>query len=225
MNVPILVAIITGILSILVFFFSPRKRSIQSRIILAFLLLSVFIDMVNYYLCEKRENNLHLINMYEYLAIIIEIGFMLSVVKFKKRFVLFTSFLVITYLLLHGIFNYRFGFSEVSSNLSFMFSLMVCIYASIVSFKILSGNLEQFNKSKFLLIPVLGYFIFEATCLIPVCMYSIDLNKEDSKILYAFYNFVLSVGSILRNILFAVYFFIERKNLLNRQSFNFSIDQ
>ena len=225
MNVPILVAIITGILSILVFFFSPRKRSIQSRIILAFLLLSVFIDMVNYYLCEKRENNLHLINMYEYLAIIIEIGFMLSVVKFNKRFVFITSFLVITYLLLHGIFNYRFGFSEVSSNLSFMFSLMVCIYASIVSFKILSGNLEQFNKSKFLLIPVLGYFIFEATCLIPVCMYSIDLNKEDSKILYAFYNFVLSVGSILRNILFAVYFFIERKNLLNRQSFNFSIDQ
>ena len=225
MNPQVILAIITGILSILVFFFSPRKRSIQSRIILAFLLLSVCTDMGNTYLWERRENNLHLINMYEYLAIIIEIGFMLSVVKFKQRFVLFTSFLVITYLLFHGIFNYRYGFSEASSNLSYIFSLMVCIYASLVSFKILSGNLEQFNKSKFLLIPVLGYFIFEASCLIPVCMFSIDLNKEDEKFLFDFYNVVLGVGSILRNILFAVYFFIERKNLLNRQSFNFSIDQ
>ena len=225
MNPQVILAIITGILSILVFFFSPRKRSIQSRIILAFLLLSVCTDIGNTYLWERRENNLHLINMYEYLAIIIEIGFMLSVVKFKQRFVLFTSFLVITYLILHGIFNYRYGFSEASSNLSFIFSLMVCIYASLVSFKILSGNLEQFNKSKFLLIPVLGYFIFEASCLIPVCMFSIDLNKEDEKFLFNFYNVVLGVGSIFRNILFAIYFFIERKNQLNRQSINFSIDQ
>jgi len=224
-NPQVIAAIISGILTILVFFFSPRKRSIHSRIILTFLLLSVCTDMGNAYLCERRENNLHFINMYEYFAIVIEIGFMLCVVKFKKGFVLITSFLVITYLMFHGIFNYSYGFSEVSSILSFIFSLMVCIYASIVSFKILSGSLEQFNKSKFLLIPVLGYFIFEATCLIPVCIYSIDLNKEDSKILFAFYNFVISVGSILRNILFAVYFFIERKNQLNRQSLNFSIDQ
>jgi len=224
-NPQVIAAIISGILTILLFFFSPRKRSIHSRIILAFLLLSVFTDLGNSYLWERRENNLHLINMYEYLAIVVEIGFMLCVVKFKKGFVFVTSFLVLTYLLLHGIYNYRYGFSEASSILSFIFSLMVCIYASIVSFRILSGNLEQFNKSKFLLIPVLGYFIFEASCLIPVCMFSIDLNKEDEKFLFNFYNVVLSVGSILRNILFAVYFFIERKNQLNRQSLNFSIDQ
>jgi len=224
-NPQVILAIITGILSILVFFFSPRKRSIQSRIILTFLLLSVFTDMGNAYLWERRENNLHLINIYEYLAIVVEIGFMLCVVKFKKGFVFVTSFLVLTYLLLHAIYNFKYGFSEASSILSFIFSLMVCIYASIVAFRILSGNLEQFNKSKFLLIPVLGYFIFEASCLIPVCMFSIDLNKEDEKFLFDFYNVVLGVGSIFRNILFAIYFFIERKNLLNRQSFNFSIDQ
>ena len=56
-------------------------------------------------------------------------------------------------------------------------------------------------------------------------MFSIDLNKEDEKFLFDFYNVVLGVGSIFRNILFAIYFFIERKNLLNRQSINFSIDQ
>jgi hypothetical protein len=224
-NPQVIAAIISGILTILLFLFSPRKRSIHSRIILAFLLLSVFTDLGNSYLWERRENNLHLINIYEYLAIVVEIGFMLCVVKFKKGFVLVTSFLVLTYLLLHGIYNYKYGFSEASSILSFIFSLMVCIYASIVSFRILSGSLEQFNKSKFLLIPVLGYFIFEASCLIPVCMFSIDLNKEDEKFLFDFYNVVMGIGSILRNILFAVYFIIERKNQLNRQSLNISIDQ
>jgi hypothetical protein len=56
-------------------------------------------------------------------------------------------------------------------------------------------------------------------------MFSIDLNKEDEKFLFDFYNAVLGIGSIVRNILFAVYFIIERKYQLNRQSMNFSINQ
>lgn len=213
----------SGFLPLLAYSFSLTKRSIQSHLIVVCLLLSMSFDLANLSLWMKKENNLHFINLYDYIALILEMGLMLSIVKFKRGFVIFTVVLVLTYLLLHGIFNYRYGFSVMSTFLSFAFSLIICVYTSIVSFKILSGNLKKFNESRHMLIPILGFFIFEASCLIPMCTVNLKLGQEEGLFLADLYNQVISVGSILRNILFTAYFIVEyrliKKSLRSRLSF------
>jgi hypothetical protein len=55
-----------------------------------------------------------------------------------------------------------------------------------------------------LLIPIMGFFIFETSCLIPVCTVNLNLTKEEDAFLSELYNHVIVIGTILRNLLFTI---------------------
>lgn len=226
MNLSFLIEVIlsffSGFLALAMYLFSPAKKSIPSHLIGAFLLLSLGSDLANFSLWLKEENNLHIINTYEYIAIALEMGFMHSVMKFKKGFVTFTGLLVTAYFLLHAAYNYRYGFLVISTFLGFVAPLLVCGYAAFVSFKILSSDLKKFQESKHLLIPIFGFFIFEASCLIPataINIYLVPEFKDEKQILAELHNHAISVGSITRNVLFTIYFIMARRNFNEHQNF------
>lgn len=212
MEQEIFAAIFTGLFPIVSFLVLNFKKNLSSYLTFSFALFSLSIDSGNYYLGLRNENNLFLINFYDYGAIFLEISFLISTAKFSKTFRRISWVVIVLYWIAHAVFNYHNGFLVTSAALSFILSLVVCTFAAIAALRILNDKLDEFNKLKFLLIPIFGFFFFEASCLIPVCTVNLILTKEEDAFLSDLYNHVIVIGTILRNLLFTIYFVIERNN-------------
>jgi hypothetical protein len=201
----------SGVIPILAYFTIKVKKSIPSRFVLAVLILSVSIDLLNFYCHSKKENNLFLVNIYDYIAIFLELFFFLSITKFRKAFTFLTSIVLILCWTAHFIFNLNYGFHIYSTSLSFSISLIVCIYSVIVTVIVIREDTPKFNKYKHQFIAIFGFFIFEALCLIPVSTMNLDLNTADRKHLAALYNDIILIAGFCRNILFTLYFLAENR--------------
>ena len=212
MEQEVFAAILTGLFPIVSFIYLKFIKNSSVSLIFFYIVFSVITDSCNFYFFLKDENNLFLINFYDYGAIFLEISFLISTAKFSKTFRRISWVVIVLYWIAHAVFNYHNGFLVTSAALSFILSLVVCTFAAIAALRILNDKLDEFNKLKFLLIPIFGFFVFEASCLIPVCTVNLILTKEEDTFLSDLYNHVIVIGTILRNLLFTIYFVIERNN-------------
>ena len=212
MKQEIYLAVFTSFFPLLSFLYLKFRKFRTHNLIFVFISFSLFIDSCNCYLSDRRINNLFLINFYDYAAIFLEISFLISTSKFSKTFRRISWVVIVLYWIAHAVFNYHNGFLVTSAALSFILSFVVCTFAAIAALRILNDKLDEFNKLKFLLIPIFGFFVFEASCLIPVCTVNLILTKEEDTFLSDLYNHVIVIGTILRNLLFTIYFVIERNN-------------
>ena len=201
----------SGVIPILAYSTLKVKKSIPSRFVFAFLILSVSIDFHNFYCYLNKENNLVLVNIYDYVAIFLELFFFLSIAKFNKAFTFLTSIVLLLCWTAHIIFNVNNGFHIYSPSLSYMMSLIVCIYSVIVTLIIIREDTLNFNRSKHQLIAILGFFLFESLCLIPVSTLNLDLNTADRKHVTELYNLIVVIAGVLRNIFFTLYFIAESR--------------
>lgn len=200
------------------------KKNRSAYWILFFVVFSLIIDSCNCYFSHRKENNLFLINFYDYVAITLELSFLLSIAKYTRIFRKISWLIIVVFWIAHAVFNYNNGFFVTSSSLSFILSLVVSVYAAIAALRILNDRSEDFNKKKYLLIPIMGIFIFETSCLIPVCTVNLNLTKEEDAFLSELYNHVIVIGTILRNLLFTIYFIVARNNQRDSSNLN-SINQ
>ena len=112
---------------------------------------------------------------------------------------------------IHAVFNWQNGFEVYSTTLSFIMSMIVCVYSIIATLNILWLESEYFNRFKYRLIAVLGFFVFETSCLIPISTINLELSSVEKSYLSEFYNHVIVVGSIVRNVLFSLYFILDNR--------------
>lgn len=224
MEQEVFIAIISGLFPIISFIYLNFRKNSSFYLIFAFVVFSLFSDSCNFYLFLKNENNLFVINTYDYVAITLEISFLLSIAKYTRIFRKISWLIIVVFWIAHAVFNYNNGFFVTSSSLSFILSLVVSVYAAIAALRILNDRSEDFNKKKYLLIPIMGFFIFETSCLIPVCTVNLNLTKEEDAFLSELYNHVIVIGTILRNLLFTIYFIVARNNQRDSSNLN-SINQ
>lgn len=224
MKQEIYIAVCTSLFPITSFFSLNFKKNRSAYWILFFVVFSLIIDSCNCYFSHRKENNLFLINFYDYVAITLELSFLLSIAKYTRIFRKISWLIIVVFWIAHAVFNYHNGFFVTSSSLSFILSLVVSVYAAIAALRILNDRSEDFNKKKYLLIPIMGFFIFETSCLIPVCTVNLNLTKEEDAFLSELYNHVIVIGTILRNLLFTIYFIVARNNQRDSSNLN-SINQ
>jgi|688.fasta_scaffold12760_7 hypothetical protein len=204
-------AIITGIIPIGIFAIRYKKISFLGLVLLLFLLLSVIVDSFNLFFYVNNLNNLFLINIYDYFAIFLELLFLIIASKPNGRVLFIGASIIIIYWCWHFIFNIDNGLYNLSTELSFVLSCLVLVFCFYCTIRILTGTSSFFNESKYRLIAIIGLFVFESACLIPVCTSNLNLEPEERKYLSDLYNHVIVVGSIVRNVLFSLYFILDNR--------------
>lgn len=211
MSIEFLISLISGIISISIFAFKISKRNYFTYFIVAFVIVSFSVDSLNFYCYLNKRNNLLYLNIYDYISILLELFFLITVTNFKKFYKLVTAIVLFTFWLIHAVFNWQNGFEVYSTTLSFVMSMIVCVYSIIATLNILWLESEYFNRFKYRLIAVLGFFVFETSCLIPISTINLELSSVEKSYLSEFYNHVIVVGSIVRNILFSLYFILDNR--------------
>lgn len=219
MSIEFLISLISGIISISIFAFKISKRNYFTYFIVAFVIVSFSVDSLNFYCYLNKRNNLLYLNIYDYISILLELFFLITVTNFKKFYKLVTAIVLFTFWLIHAVFNWQNGFEVYSTTLSFVMSMIVCVYSIIATLNILWLESEYFNRFKYRLIAVLGFFVFETSCLIPISTINLELSSVEKSYLSEFYNHVIVVGSIVRNILFSLYFILDNRIHKKRTSF------
>jgi hypothetical protein len=210
-EIAISTALFSAVFPIFYFFKTSAKRTNFNWFLFAFTLFSICTDSLNFYLANNNIHNHFVFNFYDYFAFVLELGFVLTALNFSRFFRFFSVFLIVVYWAIHIQFNLRNGFSQMYFDLSFSVSLTICVYCGIAIIKVLHYEPHYFKQSKHLLYPILGLLIFESTCLVTLVTNSFDLNKEESIFLSNFYNGVVALGNVIRNILFTLYFIAERR--------------
>jgi hypothetical protein len=211
MNEIIILVVYTAAIPIFYFFRTAASKSKLNWFLFIFIVLSLATDSLNFYLANNNIHNHFVFNFYDYFAFVFELGFILTALNFSRVFKIFSIFLILVCWAIHIQFNLRNGFSQMSFDLSYSVSLIVCVYCGIAIIKILKSEPHYFKQSKHLLFPIFGLLIFESTCLVTLVTNSFDLNEEERIFLYNFYNVVVVFGSVLRNVLFTLYFIAERR--------------
>jgi hypothetical protein len=209
LDIEVFISISTGLIPF--FIWSRQKKSSESKFLIAFTVLSIVIDFASFYLHLKKENNLFLFNIYDYLAIFGELFCIAYVSGFNRKLQVLIVFIVIFYWLSHGLYNYEFGFYQLSSIHSFLLSFFVCFFAAIAAIKIILSDYLVFKEKELFLIPILGFFIFETASMIPVSTNNLKLSNEERVFLSEFYLHLLVFGNISRNLLFTIYFLAESR--------------
>ncbi len=211
MNIEFFISLISGIISISIFAFKISKQNYFTYFIVAFVIVSVSVDSYNLYCYLNNRNNLFVVNIYDYISILLELFFLITVTNLKKIYWFVTAIVLFTFWLMHAVFNWQNGFEVYSTTLSFIMSMIVCVYSIIATLNILWLESEYFNRFKYRLIAVLGFFVFETSCLIPISTINLELSSEEKRYLSEFYNHVIVVGSIVRNVLFSLYFILDNR--------------
>jgi hypothetical protein len=204
-------ALFSAVFPIFYFFKTSAIRTNFNWFLFAFTLFSICTDSLNFYLANNNIHNHFVFNFYDYFSFVLELGFILTALKFSRFFRFFSVFLIVVCWAIHIQFNLRNGFSQMYFDLSYSVSLIVCVYCGIAIIKILKSEPHYFKQSKHLLFPIFGLLIFESTCLVTLVTNSFNLNEEERILLYNFYNGVVVFGSVLRNVLFTLYFIAERR--------------
>jgi len=210
-EIAIYTALFSAVFPIFYFFKTSAKRTNFNWFLFAFTLFSIATDSLNYYLACNNIHNHFVFNFYDYFAFVLELGFILTALKFSRFFRFFSVFLIVVCWAIHIQFNLRNGFSQMFFDLSYSVSLTICVYCGIAIIKVLHYEPHYFKQSKHLLYPILGLLIFESTCLVTLVTNSFNLNEEERILLYNFYNGVVVFGSVLRNVLFTLYFIADRR--------------
>ena len=182
MNEIIILVVYTAAIPIFYFFRTVASKSKMNWLLFIFIVLSLATDNLNYYLASNNIRNHFVLNFYDYFAFVFELGFILMALNFSRFFRFFSVFLILVCWAIHIQFNLRNGFSQMSFDLSYSVSLIVCVYCGIAIIKILKSEPHYFKQSKHLLFPIFGLLIFESTCLVTLVTNSFNLN--DSCIIY-----------------------------------------
>ena len=207
----IILGVYIAVIPIFYFFRTGASKNKSNWLLLILIVFSLGTDSLNCYLADNNINNHFVINFYDYFAFVLEFGFILMSLNFSRAFRIFTAFLIVVCWAIHIQFNLRNGFSQMSFDPSYSVSLTVCVYCGIAMIKILLSEPNYFKQSKHLLFPMFGLMIFESTCLVTLVTNSFKLNEEERIFMYKFYNGVVVFGSVLRNVLFTLYFIAERR--------------
>ena len=211
MTIETLVSIGSGVFPILAYLFSKTKKSTSSHVVFAFVVLSVSVDSICLYYSLLGKNNLIFFNIYDYIAVFLELLFFLSVLKFKRSYVLITSLVLFSLWIAHAVFNLNHGFFVYSSSLTFAGSLTICVYCALATVIILLEDGTHFKQMNYPFLAILGFFVFESLSLIPVSTLNLDLNTADRKHVTELYNLIVVIAGVLRNIFFTLYFIAESR--------------
>jgi hypothetical protein len=211
LTIETLVSIGSGVFPILAYLFSKTKKSTSSHIVFAFVVLSVSIDSICFYYSMIAKNNLFLLNIYDYIAVFLELFFFLSVLKFKRSYVTITSIVLFSLWTAHAVYNRNHGFFKYSAPLTFAGALTTCIYCALTTLIILMEGGIHFKQLNFLFLAILGFFVFESLSLIPVSTLNLNINSFDRKHLTELYSLIVGIAGVLRNLLFTIYFIAENR--------------
>ena len=211
MRIETLVSIGSGVFPILAYLFTKTKKSTSSHIVFAFVVLSVSIDSICFYYSMIAKNNLFLLNIYDYIAVFLELFFFLSVLKFKRSYVTITSIVLFSLWTAHAVYNLNHGFFKYSAPLTFAGALTTCIYCALTTLIILMEGGIHFKQLNFLFLAILGFFVFESLSLIPVSTLNLNLDSFDRKHLTELYSLIVAIAGVLRNFLFTIYFMTENR--------------
>jgi len=211
MNIELIISIISAFILISIFAFKISKRNYFTYFIVSFVIFSISVDSLNFHCYLNSRNNLLYLNIYDYISILLELLFLITVTNFKKIYWFVTAIVLLTFWLMHAVFNWQNGFEVYSTTLSFIMSMIVCVYSIMATLNILRLESVYFNRFKYRLIAVLGFFVFETSCLIPISTINLELTSEEKSYLAEFYSLVIVIGSIIRNILFSLYFLLDKR--------------
>ncbi len=210
MNEVVLIAAFSALVPIFLFLRKWTNKSKANWLLFLFTFLSIATDTVNYFLCNANINNHFVINLYDYLALLLELGFIISALHKNWIYRIFTVFLILILWFIHARFNYKYGFFKMSFDYSYLFSLIICLYSMVGILHLVLSDSNFFNKSKHIIMPLLGLLAFEASCLIPLITNNFELTGDEKIYLYTIYLYTVLTGSIIRNVLFSFYFIREK---------------
>jgi hypothetical protein len=203
----------TAVFPIYFFFRTGAKRSTFNWFLLIFTVISITADSLNYFLGNFQINNLFVINFYQYFSIVFELGFIVTALNFSRKFKVFSSLLIVFYWLVHLQYNIEHGFLTLANNSAYLNALTVCVYCVVGIIKVVFSDSHSFKQSKHLLLPLFGFFVFEAACSIPlgVFYYPMELSSQEKYSIATFFNCAMLVGQVTRNILISYYFVLDER--------------
>ena len=190
---------------------SFKKMNWLGRLALISIILSLLTEATNFYYLENHENNLSIINTYELLSFPLTVSIIMAH-NFMKR----PQFIVtiVTYTLiwiLRFILMIHDDFEKFHVLISYSSSLLVCAYCGWVIYRVFTSEDEIVHYQRSKLLILIGIFIFESVSIIPSFSFLPIFEKEEIKIIGQFYFYTLLFGTIAKNALFTMYFFIEKK--------------
>jgi len=203
----------SALVTIYYFFKTGAKRTTFNWFLLLFTVLSITADSLNYFLGNFNINNFFVINFYQYFAIVFELGFIVVALNFSRNFKVFSSLLIVFYTLVHLQFNIEHGFLMLANNSAYLNALTVCVYCSIGIIRVILSDSYSFKQSKHLLLPLFGFFVFEAACSIPLGYFyiTLEIGTQEQEVMENFLEFVMIAGQVTRNILISYYFVLDER--------------